>query len=144
MRFEPTPASTVVPSLLESEDITTAPLRFLKYKFHGTVLCLISLNGPSDRLYFWCACALVIRKYLIQHFKQTCSCVVYKYIGKYTVYMHINTLHMGSMRYMQNKSTCIINNTPIREKTHDMLPISVIAGTRMLEQRRINVDVVRR
>ena len=33
----------------------TASLRLLKNKFHGTVLCLISLNDPSDRVYVWCA-----------------------------------------------------------------------------------------
>ena len=51
MRFEPTQASTAAPSPSESGDITTAPLSLLQ-KFHGTVLCLISLNSPSDRIYF--------------------------------------------------------------------------------------------
>ena len=37
-----TPAA---PSPSESRDITTAPLRLLKNKFHETVLCLISLIG---------------------------------------------------------------------------------------------------
>ena len=64
MRFEPTPASKTAPSTSESGDITTAPLRLLKNKFHGTVLCLISLNDPSDRVYFWCASALIIYKEL--------------------------------------------------------------------------------
>ena len=45
-------ATMVAPSPSESGDITTAPLRLLKNKFHGTVLCLISLNDPSDRVYF--------------------------------------------------------------------------------------------
>ena len=37
----------------ESGDITIAPLRLLKKnKLHGTVLCLIALNDPSDRVYF--------------------------------------------------------------------------------------------
>ena len=54
--FEPTPATTVAPSPSESRDITTAPLRLLKKnKFHGTVLCLISLTDPSNSIYFWCA-----------------------------------------------------------------------------------------
>ena len=43
VRLEPTLASTVH-SPSESGDITTAPLRLLKNKFHGIVLCLISLN----------------------------------------------------------------------------------------------------
>ena len=51
MRLEPTPAKTAAPSPSESGDITTAPLRLLINKFHGTVLCLISLNDPSDRVY---------------------------------------------------------------------------------------------
>ena len=38
--------------------------RRAKNKFHGTVLCLISLNDPSDRVYFWCASALIIYKEL--------------------------------------------------------------------------------
>ena len=46
-QIEPTPATTAAPSPLESEDVTTAPLRLLKNKFPGTVLCLISLNDPS-------------------------------------------------------------------------------------------------
>ena len=52
--FEPTPATTAAPTCSPSEsgDITTAPLRLLKNMFHGTVLCLISLNDPSDRIYF--------------------------------------------------------------------------------------------
>ena len=62
--FEPTPATTAAPSPSESGVITTAPLRLLKNKFHGTVLCLISLNDPSDRVYFWCASALIIYKEL--------------------------------------------------------------------------------
>ena len=37
------------PTPSESEDITSAQLRLLKNKYHGTVLCLISLNDPSDR-----------------------------------------------------------------------------------------------
>ena len=49
--FEPTPVTTTAPSPSESGDITTAPLRLLKNKFHGTVLCLISLNDPSYRVY---------------------------------------------------------------------------------------------
>ena len=53
------PAMTAAPSPSESGDITTAPLRLLKNKFHGTVLCLIALNDPSDRVYFWCASALI-------------------------------------------------------------------------------------
>ena len=64
VRFEPTPASTAAPSPSESGDRTTAPLRLLKNKFHGTVLHLISLNDPSDRVYFWCASALIIYKEL--------------------------------------------------------------------------------
>ena len=51
MRLEPTPATTAAPSPSRSGDITTAPLRLLKNKFHGTVLCLISLNDPSDRVF---------------------------------------------------------------------------------------------
>ena len=43
----------------KSGDITTAPLRLLKNKFHGTVLCLIAY-----RVYFWCASALIINKEL--------------------------------------------------------------------------------
>ena len=58
------PATTAAPSPSESGDITTAPLRLLKNKFHGTVLCLISLNDTSDRVYFWCARALIICKEL--------------------------------------------------------------------------------
>ena len=57
-------ATTAAPSPSESGDITTAPLRLLKNKFHGTVLCLISLNDPSDRVYFWCACGLIMYKEL--------------------------------------------------------------------------------
>ena len=53
--FEPTPALKAAPNSSESGDITTAPLRLLKNKFHGTVLYLISLNDQSDRVYFWCA-----------------------------------------------------------------------------------------
>ena len=50
VRFEPTPATTAAPSPSESGDKTTATLRLLKInKFLGTVWCLISLNGPSDR-----------------------------------------------------------------------------------------------
>ena len=41
VRLEPTPATTAAPSLSESGDITTAPLRLLKTKIWGTVLCLI-------------------------------------------------------------------------------------------------------
>ena len=62
--FEPTPATTAAPSPSESGDITTAPLRLLKNKFHGTVSCLIALNDPSDRVYIWCASALNIYKEL--------------------------------------------------------------------------------
>ena len=58
------PATTAAPSPSESGDITTAPLRLLKNKFHGTVLCFISLNDPSDRVYVWCASALMIYKEL--------------------------------------------------------------------------------
>ena len=60
MSLEPTPAMTAAPSPSESGDITTALLRLFKNKFHGTILCLISLNDPSDRVYFWCASALII------------------------------------------------------------------------------------
>ena len=60
MRSEPTPATTAAPSPSESRDITTAPLRLLKNKFHGAVLCLISLNDPSNRVYFWCASSFII------------------------------------------------------------------------------------
>ena len=60
VRFEPTPAVTAAPSPSESGDITIAPLRLLKNKFHRTVLSLISLKDPSDRVYFWCASALII------------------------------------------------------------------------------------
>ena len=45
------PALTAAPSPSKSGGITTAPLRLLK-KFHGTVLCLISLNDQSDRVLF--------------------------------------------------------------------------------------------
>ena len=58
------PATTAAPSPSESGDITTAPLRLFKKKFHGTVLCLISLNDPSDRVYFWYASELIIYKEL--------------------------------------------------------------------------------
>ena len=58
------PATTAAPSPSESGDITTAPLRLLKNKCHGTALCLISLNDPWDRVYFWCASALIIYKEL--------------------------------------------------------------------------------
>ena len=51
------PATMAAPSPSESGDITTAPLRLLKNKFHGTVLCLSSLNDPSHSVYFWCASA---------------------------------------------------------------------------------------
>ena len=64
VRFEPTPATTAAPSPSDSGDITTARLRLLENKFHGTVLCLNSLNDPSDRVYFWCASALIIYKEL--------------------------------------------------------------------------------
>ena len=50
MKHEPTPATTAAPSPSESGDITTATLRLLKNKFHGTVLCLISLKDLSDRV----------------------------------------------------------------------------------------------
>ena len=43
------PATTAASSPSESGDITTAPLRLSNNKFHETVLCLISLNDPSDR-----------------------------------------------------------------------------------------------
>ena len=71
---------------------------------------------------------------------------MYKYIGTYTVYIHIDTLHMVPMRYMQNKSTCINNNTSSAYSGENTWYVtdSVIAGTKMLEQRRINVDVERR
>ena len=49
------PASTAVHSPSESGDIITAPLCLLKNKFHGTLLCLICLNDPSDRVCFLCA-----------------------------------------------------------------------------------------
>ena len=54
VRFEPTPATTAAPSpsVMRYNHCTTAPLRLLKSKFHGTVLCLISLNDPSDKVYF--------------------------------------------------------------------------------------------
>ena len=56
MRFEPTLALTTAPSPSEPGDTTTAPQRFLKKeKFHETVLCLISLNDLSNRIYFWCS-----------------------------------------------------------------------------------------
>ena len=51
MRFEPTPATMAAPSPSESGDITNEPLRLLRNKFHGTVLCLISLNDLSERVY---------------------------------------------------------------------------------------------
>ena len=57
MRLEPTPATTAAPRPSESGDITTAPQRLLKNKFHGTVLCLMSLNDPSDRVCFFGALA---------------------------------------------------------------------------------------
>ena len=62
VRFESTPATTAAPSPSDSGDITTAPLRLSKNKFHGSVLCLISLNDPSDRVYYWCAIGLIIIK----------------------------------------------------------------------------------
>ena len=45
-------ATTAAHSPSDSGDITTAPLRLLKNNFHGTVLCLFSLNEPSDRVIF--------------------------------------------------------------------------------------------
>ena len=64
VRFEPTPTRTAVHSTSESGDITTAPLRLWKNKFNGTVLYLISLNDPLDRVDFWCACAHITYKEL--------------------------------------------------------------------------------
>ena len=58
--FKPKPASTAAPNPSESGDITTSPLRLLKNNFHGTVLCSISLNDPSDMVYFLCASAFNI------------------------------------------------------------------------------------
>ena len=45
-------ATMAAPSPSESGDLTTASLRLLKNKCHETVLCLISLNDLSDRVYF--------------------------------------------------------------------------------------------
>ena len=59
VRFKPTPATAAAPSPSES-----GPQRLLKNKYHGKVLCLISLNDPSDRVYCWCANALIIYKEL--------------------------------------------------------------------------------
>ena len=62
--FEPTPASTAAPSPSQSGDITTAPLH-VKSKLHATVLCLIYLLDPSNRVYFGAlAHALYIRNSL--------------------------------------------------------------------------------
>ena len=64
VRFEPMLAMVAVPNPSESGDITTAPLHLLKKQVSWTVLCLISLNDPSNREYFWCASALIIYKEL--------------------------------------------------------------------------------
>ena len=51
--------------------MTTAPSHcttmLVKNKFHGTDLCLISRNDPSDRVCFLCASALVMHKELWIH-----------------------------------------------------------------------------
>ena len=63
VRIEPTPATTTVSShsVRRHNHCSTT---LVKNKFHGIVLCLISLNDLSDRAYFWCASALIIYKEL--------------------------------------------------------------------------------
>ena len=58
VRFKTTPASTAAPSPSESGNNHCTTM-FVK-KFHGTVLCVFSLNDPSYTVYFWYASALII------------------------------------------------------------------------------------
>ena len=77
---------------------------------HGTVLCLISLNDPSDRVYIWCASAHVIYEEL----SESTDTEAWKYYHNLR-FKQILTKNSGpGSLLMHITKTCLCNVDPLK------------------------------